>query len=136
MSEQFEPLPVRPAATVMLLRDTADGISVFLMRRHRAMEIRGRDDGVSRRRRRPTTTGTPRSRGTAQGGLVGRAVRCFPTSRRPWSARRRRGDLRGVRVLFAGPADDPTASSPTRRCTATRKAWRIGSLSFRRLPEQ
>lgn len=39
MSEHFEPLPVRPAATVMLIRDTAAGISVFLMRRHRAMEF-------------------------------------------------------------------------------------------------
>ena len=32
--EPFVPLPVRPAATVMLVRDTADGIAVFLMRRH------------------------------------------------------------------------------------------------------
>jgi 8-oxo-dGTP pyrophosphatase MutT (NUDIX family) len=36
-----EPLPVRPAATVMLIRDTPEGISVFLMRRHRAMEFAG-----------------------------------------------------------------------------------------------
>ncbi len=34
-----EPLPPRPAATVMLIRDTADGIKVFLMRRHSAMEF-------------------------------------------------------------------------------------------------
>ena len=39
MSDDFIPLPVRPAATVMLVRDTADGISVFLMRRHSAMEF-------------------------------------------------------------------------------------------------
>ena len=37
MSEQ--PLTPRPAATVMLIRDTADGIKVFLMRRHSAMEF-------------------------------------------------------------------------------------------------
>ena len=37
MSE--EPLTPRPAATVMLVRDTADGIKVFLMRRHSAMEF-------------------------------------------------------------------------------------------------
>ncbi len=57
-----EPLPVRPAATVMLIRDTPDGISVFLMRRHSAMEFaagmtvfpgggvdeRDRDAGLSR----------------------------------------------------------------------------------------
>ena len=38
MSEA-EPLTPRPAATVMLVRDTADGIKVFLMRRHAAMEF-------------------------------------------------------------------------------------------------
>ncbi|BBZ05205.1 NUDIX domain-containing protein [Mycolicibacterium chitae] len=36
-----EPLPVRPAATVMLVREEADGTEVFLMRRHRAMEFVG-----------------------------------------------------------------------------------------------
>lgn len=36
-----EPLPVRPAATVMLIRDTPAGINVFLMRRHKAMEFAG-----------------------------------------------------------------------------------------------
>jgi 8-oxo-dGTP pyrophosphatase MutT (NUDIX family) len=35
----LEPVPVRPAATVMLIRDTHEGISVFLMRRHGAMEF-------------------------------------------------------------------------------------------------
>ena len=39
MSDRTEPLPVRPAATVMLIRDTPDGLSVFLMRRHSAMEF-------------------------------------------------------------------------------------------------
>jgi 8-oxo-dGTP pyrophosphatase MutT (NUDIX family) len=34
-----DPLVPRPAATVMLIRDTADGIGVFLMRRHSAMEF-------------------------------------------------------------------------------------------------
>jgi len=37
--EPFVPLTPRPAATVMLVRDTADGIAVFLMRRHAAMEF-------------------------------------------------------------------------------------------------
>ena len=37
MSEAQGPLPARPAATVMLVRDTDRGISVFLMRRHAAM---------------------------------------------------------------------------------------------------
>ncbi|MDF2824707.1 MAG: hydrolase [Mycobacterium sp.] len=35
------PLPVRPAATVMLVRDGVRGVEVFLMRRHRAMEFVG-----------------------------------------------------------------------------------------------
>ncbi|TPG36796.1 NUDIX hydrolase [Mycobacterium hodleri] len=34
-----EPLPPRPAATVMLIRDTGPGIEVFLMRRHSAMDF-------------------------------------------------------------------------------------------------
>ncbi len=34
-----DPLVPRPAATVMLVRDTAAGIKVFLMRRHAAMEF-------------------------------------------------------------------------------------------------
>lgn len=39
---ELEPLPPRPAATVMLVRDTpAQGVEVFLMRRHRAMEFVG-----------------------------------------------------------------------------------------------
>jgi 8-oxo-dGTP pyrophosphatase MutT (NUDIX family) len=39
MSE--DPLVPRPAATVMLIRDTSDGIKVFLMRRHREMDFVG-----------------------------------------------------------------------------------------------
>jgi 8-oxo-dGTP pyrophosphatase MutT (NUDIX family) len=39
VSDDLSPLPVRPAATVMLVRDTTEGISVFLMRRHSAMEF-------------------------------------------------------------------------------------------------
>ena len=34
-----EPLTPRPAATVMLVRDTSQGIKVFLMRRHSAMDF-------------------------------------------------------------------------------------------------
>ncbi|MBB2991527.1 8-oxo-dGTP pyrophosphatase MutT (NUDIX family) [Mycolicibacterium iranicum] len=41
MSEQTadDPLVPRPAATVMLVRDTAEGIKIFLMRRHSAMDF-------------------------------------------------------------------------------------------------
>jgi 8-oxo-dGTP pyrophosphatase MutT (NUDIX family) len=38
MSEQDEMTP-RPAATVMLLRDTADGLAVFLLERHSQMDF-------------------------------------------------------------------------------------------------
>ncbi|MCV7028300.1 NUDIX hydrolase [Mycobacterium sherrisii] len=34
-----EPLPTRPAATVMLVRDAPTGLNVFLMRRHSKMEF-------------------------------------------------------------------------------------------------
>ena len=52
MTEPLEPLMPRPAATVMLIRDTPSGLSVFLMRRHSAMEFAAGSDGVSRWRRR------------------------------------------------------------------------------------
>ena len=44
MSDSLEPVPVRPAATVMLVRDTSSStgptaLEVFLMRRHAAMEF-------------------------------------------------------------------------------------------------
>src|SRR6201993_3753468 len=35
------PLPPRPAATVMLIRDGATELSIFLMRRHRGMDFAG-----------------------------------------------------------------------------------------------
>jgi 8-oxo-dGTP pyrophosphatase MutT (NUDIX family) len=39
MSERPEPLPTRPAATVMLIRDAPAGLKIFLMRRHSKMEF-------------------------------------------------------------------------------------------------
>ena len=36
---QSDPLTPRPAATVVLVSDTAEGINIFLMRRHSAMEF-------------------------------------------------------------------------------------------------
>ena len=41
MADDWTPLPARPAATVMLVRDEPAGIEVFLMRRHKAMEFVG-----------------------------------------------------------------------------------------------
>src|SRR6267378_3724512 len=74
MSE--EPLTPRPAATVMLVRDTADGIKVFLMRRHSAMEFVAGvmvfpGGGVD----------IPRIPAGSRGPLV--VVRGFPASREP-----------------------------------------------------
>ncbi|BBX97688.1 NUDIX hydrolase [Mycobacterium lacus] len=39
MSTPSEPRTPRPAATVMLVRDSPDGLNVFLMRRHSAMDF-------------------------------------------------------------------------------------------------
>ncbi|WP_144208453.1 NUDIX hydrolase [Mycobacterium tilburgii] len=39
MNATPEPLPTRPAATVMLVRDAPAGLNVFLMRRHSKMEF-------------------------------------------------------------------------------------------------
>ena len=39
MNDPQPPLPTRPAATVMLVRDGAGGLDVFLMRRHAAMHF-------------------------------------------------------------------------------------------------
>ena len=36
---ELDPLHPRPAATVMLVRDTPEGIKIFLMRRHSAMDF-------------------------------------------------------------------------------------------------
>jgi len=39
VNEPHVPLPARPAATVMLIRDAPGGLNIFLMRRHSAMEF-------------------------------------------------------------------------------------------------
>jgi 8-oxo-dGTP pyrophosphatase MutT (NUDIX family) len=39
VNETYVPLPTRPAATVMLIRDAPGGLKVFLMRRHSKMEF-------------------------------------------------------------------------------------------------
>ena len=105
-----DPLPARPAATVMLIRDTA-GLEVFLMRRHAAMEFAAGmtvfpGGGVDDRDR--------------TGGLVGAHAWYGPEPR--WWAERfgieqdlaealvcaaARETFEESGVLFAGPADDP-----------------------------
>lgn len=111
MTELPEPLAVRPAATVMLVRDTTAGISVFLMRRHAAMEFAAGmtvfpGGGVDDRDR--------------DAGLVGNRAWYGPEP--VWWATRfgieadlaealvcaaARETFEESGVLFAGPADDP-----------------------------
>ena len=126
MNSTPEPVAVRPAATVMLVRDTVApapppeaasplarraGIEVFLMRRHAAMEFAAGmtvfpGGGVDERDR--------------DGGLVGKGAWYGPEPE--WWARRfgieadlaealvcaaARETFEESGVLFAGPADDP-----------------------------
>lgn len=106
-----EPVPVRPAATVMLVRDAGDCISVFLMRRHAAMEFAAGmtvfpGGGVDDRDR--------------DAGLIGNRAWYGPEP--VWWATRfgveedlaealvcaaARETFEESGVLFAGPADDP-----------------------------
>ena len=115
MSDKPEPLPVRPAATVMLVRDTwidrSTGLEVFLMRRHAAMQFAAGmtvfpGGGVDDRDR--------------DAGLVG-ARAWFGPEPHWWAARfgieedlaealvcaAARETFEESGVLFAGPADDP-----------------------------
>jgi 8-oxo-dGTP pyrophosphatase MutT (NUDIX family) len=108
--EQFVPLTPRPAATVMLVRDPAEnpgGISVFLMRRHSAMEFAAGvmvfpGGGVDDRDRNADIawTGPPSSWWAQRFGIrtdLAEALVC--------AAARETFEESGV--LFAGPADDP-----------------------------
>ena len=106
-----EPLPVRPAATVMLIRDADVALEVFLMRRHGAMAFAAGmtvfpGGGVDDRDR--------------DGALVGNGAWFGPEP--AWWAERfgvepdlaealvcaaARETFEESGVLFAGPADDP-----------------------------
>lgn len=113
-ASETAPLPVRPAATVMLVRDTAigaGGLEVFLMRRHAAMQFAAGmtvfpGGGVDDRDR--------------DAGLLGARAWYGPEPR--WWAERfgieqdlaealvcaaARETFEESGVLFAGPADDP-----------------------------
>jgi 8-oxo-dGTP pyrophosphatase MutT (NUDIX family) len=101
------PLTPRPAATVMLVRDTADGITVFLMRRHAAMEFAAGvmvfpGGGVDDRDRNAEIawTGPPPSWWAQRFGIetdLAEALLCAAA----------RETFEECGVLFAGPADDP-----------------------------
>jgi 8-oxo-dGTP pyrophosphatase MutT (NUDIX family) len=101
------PLTPRAAATVMLVRDTADGIAVFLMRRHAAMEFAAGvmvfpGGGVDDRDRNAEIawTGPPPSWWAQRFGIetdLAEALLCAAA----------RETFEECGVLFAGPADDP-----------------------------
>ena len=105
--EPYVPLTPRPAATVMLIRDGSHGVSVFLMRRHSAMEFAAGvmvfpGGGVDDRDRNADVAWAGPSpewwaqRFGVEPGLA-EALVC--------AAARETFEESGV--LFAGPADDP-----------------------------
>ena len=109
-SPQDPPLTPRPAATVMLIRegrDSSRGISVFLMRRHSAMEFAAGvmvfpGGGVDDRDRNAQIawTGPPPSWWAQRFGVeteLAEALVCAAA----------RETFEECGVLFAGPADDP-----------------------------
>jgi len=109
-SPQDPPLTPRPAATVMLIRegrDSSSGLSVFLMRRHAAMEFAAGTvvfpgGGVDDRDRNAQIawTGPPPSWWAQRFGIeteLAEALVCAAA----------RETFEECGVLFAGPADDP-----------------------------
>ena len=109
-SPQDPPLTPRPAATVMLIREgrgSSSGISVFLMRRHAAMEFAAGTvvfpgGGVDDRDRNAQIawTGPPPSWWAQRFGIeteLAEALVCAAA----------RETFEECGVLFAGPADDP-----------------------------
>ena len=117
--DTFVPLPVRPAATVMLVRERREspaGIDVFLMRRHPGDGIRRRDRWCSPAAASTTVTATPRSPGPVRrrrGGRSGSA----PTPIRP-------------RRWCAPPHARPSRSAAC--CSPDRSTTRAGSSATRR----
>jgi 8-oxo-dGTP pyrophosphatase MutT (NUDIX family) len=131
MTDDRVPLPARPAATVMLVRDSPAGIEVFLMRRHRAMEFVGGvvvfpGGGVDDRDRSADIDwhGPPPSwwaRRFGVGEELALALVC--------AAARETFEESGV--LFAGPADDPDGIvSDAGEYTLARAELADNSLSF------
>lgn len=129
--EPYVPLPTRPAATVMLVRDTAAGIKVFLMRRHRAMEFVGGvivfpGGGVDDRDRNADIDwyGPPPSWWAERLGVdedLALALVC--------AAARETFEESGV--LFAGPASDPdSVVGDASIYRASRLALADNTLSF------
>jgi 8-oxo-dGTP pyrophosphatase MutT (NUDIX family) len=133
-SPQDPPLTPRPAATVMLIRegrDSARGISVFLMRRHAAMEFAAGTvvfpgGGVDDRDRNAQIawTGPAPSWWAQRFGIdteLAEALVCAAA----------RETFEECGVLFAGPADDPEGIvSDASVYRESRKALAERTLSF------
>lgn len=109
------PVPVRPAATVMLVRDTSvdspGGLEVFLMRRHAAMEFAAGmtvfpGGGVDDRDREAGLAGNGAWYGPEPEWWAGRfGIETDLAEALVCAAARETFEESGV--LFAGPADDP-----------------------------
>src|SRR6202012_5445482 len=134
-SSDLPPLPARPAATVMLVRETRKGIAVFLMRRHAQMEFAAGTvvfpgGGVDDRDRnadlegRGAWAGPPPQWWAQRFGIqpdLAEALVC--------AAARETFEESGV--LFAGPADDPKGIvSDASVYSEVRRAMDGRSLSF------
>ncbi len=126
------PMTPRPAATIVLIRDTADGIAVFLMRRHSGMHFApgvmvfpgGGVDDRDRTAQIPWSGPGPewwaRRFGIEQPDLAAALV-C--------TAIRETFEESGV--LFAGPADDPDSIvADTSVYRQARRALAANTLSF------
>ncbi|RWA19760.1 hypothetical protein MBRU_16350 [Mycolicibacterium brumae DSM 44177] len=125
------PLPARPAATVMLIRDTDEGLDVFLMRRRRSMDFAGGmvvfpGGGVDQRDYDADIAwhGPPPSWWAQRLGVdedLARALVCAAA----------RETFEECGVLFAGAADDPDLLVDDARVYKTaRAALAEGTLSF------
>jgi 8-oxo-dGTP pyrophosphatase MutT (NUDIX family) len=126
-----DPLTPRPAATVMLIRDTADGIGVFLMRRHSAMAFAAGvlvfpGGGVDERDRNADIAWA----GPAPQWWADRfGVDIDLASALVCAAARETFEESGV--LFAGPADDPhTIVGDASMYRDSRAALADNTLSF------
>ncbi|HUH71694.1 MAG TPA: NUDIX hydrolase [Mycobacterium sp.] len=133
MSSPREPPPLtpRPAATVMLVRDTEAGMAVFLMRRHARMEFAAGvmvfpGGGVDDRDRNADIAwaGPPPQWWAQRFGIEAELAEALVCA-----AARETFEESGV--LFAGPADDPDGIVADASVYGdSRRALAEGSLSF------
>ena len=105
--DSFVPLPVRPAATVMLVRDDRQRYRGLPDATARRNGIRRRDSGVSRRRRRRPRPQRRHRLGRAAAVVVGGAVRHRHRAGRGAGVRRRPRNLRGMRRAVRRPGRRP-----------------------------